>query len=218
MAARDARLCTMLIPHWGGARCRRVSSGFGYLEAFVAGGNFVLLASAVVCATGFDVSYRLRYSLVGRDVSTNLAAASYISVAVPGYPKYFMLMEPNCLGGHGSLVEALNWTADYVARGVLKVATEDIKSVEKKRDVADAFVRYLDAVHALLVWTGACKSWYKRGTPLSAPRTLKLSITRRTPFRFMGMGFTAFEMDETSDLAWYVEEAAKLDVDEETRG
>jgi hypothetical protein len=193
----------------------------------------------VVCATGFDVSHRPRYPLVGRngvDLSKKWAddPESYISVAVPEIPNYFMMMGPNCLGGHGSLVESLNWTGDYFVKWIRKMATEDIKHVAPKASVVDAFVRYTDEVHKTLVWTGACKSWYKRGRVngrvtalfggsahlfnrmLGDIRGEDFEITYNTanPFRFMGNGFTEFEMDEKADLASYVEIAEKLPEEE----
>lgn len=31
-------------------------------------------------------------------------------------------MGPNCLGGHGSLVESLNWSGDYIVKWIRKIA------------------------------------------------------------------------------------------------
>ena len=81
------------------------------------------------------------------------------------------------------------------------------------------------------VWSGGCKSWYKRNRVdgrvtalfggsahlfqrlLSDIRAEDFEIEYRTsnPYRFLGIGFTEFEMDETSDLSWYVELAEKLE-------
>jgi hypothetical protein len=110
------------------------------------------------------------------------------------------------------------------------MATEDIKAVHPKQSVTDAFLRTCDEVHKCLVWTGNCTSWYKRGRSdgrvtalfggsahlfqciLTDVRAEDFEIEYHTanPFRFMGNGFTAFEMDEKSDLAWYVEKAEIL--------
>jgi hypothetical protein len=188
--------------------------------------------TTVVCATGFDVSHRPRFPIVGLN-GIDLRQAwvddpeSYVSVAVPEIPNYFMMMGPNCLGGHGSLVESLNWTGDYFVKWIYKMATEDIKCVQPKWDKVKAFTRYTDQVHKKLVWSGGCKSWYKRNRVdgrvtalfggsaqlfnrlLSDVRSEDFDIEYRTsnPFRFMGNGFTEFEMDPNSDLAWYVEKA-----------
>jgi hypothetical protein len=188
----------------------------------------------VICATGFDVSHRPRFPVVGRngaDLSKRWLddPESYLSVATPDMPNYFMMMGPNCLGGHGSLVESLNWTGDYFVKWIKKMATEDIKYAEPKKQVVDAFIKYSDQVHKTLVWSGGCSSWYKRGRVdgrvtalfggsaqvfnrmLADIRAEDFDITYRTanPFRFMGNGFTEWEMDEKSDLSWYVELADK---------
>ncbi|KAI9148728.1 putative sterigmatocystin biosynthesis monooxygenase stcW [Paramyrothecium foliicola] len=244
-------LCEKLIPKWE-LGCRRITPGPGYLESFLRP-NCHLTDSpitqvtakgvrtvdgqeyecdVVICATGFDVSFRPRYPTVGLN-GVNLQdkwetdPESYISVAVPDMPNYFMMMGPNCLGGHGSLVESLNWTGDYFVKWIKKLATEDIKYVIPKQDKVDAFVNYCDEIHKTLVWSGGCKSWYKRNTIngrvtalfggsahlfhrlLSEVRAEDFDITYNTanPFRFMGNGFTAFEMDPESDLSWYVERA-----------
>ncbi|KAJ3455830.1 hypothetical protein MRS44_017312 [Fusarium solani] len=189
----------------------------------------------IVCATGFDVSFRPRHPIIGlkgADLREKWKEdpESYMSVAVPEMPNYFMMMGPNCLGGHGSLVESLNWTGDYFVKWIKKIATEDIKHVVPKQDKVDDFIKYCDEIHKTLVWSGGCRSWYKRGTVdgrvtslfggsahlfnrlLQDIRAEDFDITYNTvnSFRFMGNGFTAFEMDPESDLSWYVEKAETL--------
>ena len=194
-----------------------------------------MLTIEVVCATGFDVSHRPRFPIVGlNDVDLREKwinePESYISVAAPDMPNYFMMMGPNCLGGHGSLVESLNWTGDYFVKWIRKMATEDIRYITPKKDKVDAFIRYSDQVHKTLVWTGGCSSWYKRGTKhgrvtalfggsahlfnrmLGDIRAEDFDIVYGTenPFRFMGNGFTEWEMEDGVDLSWYVELADKV--------
>ena len=53
---------------------------------------------------------------------------SYMSVAAADMPNYFLMMGPNAVVGHGSLVEALNWTGDYFCEWIKKIAAENIKS------------------------------------------------------------------------------------------
>lgn len=189
----------------------------------------------VVYATGFDVSFRPRYPIVGLN-NIDLREQwkedpeAYISVAVPSMPNYFMMMGPNCLGGHGSLVESLNWTGDYFVKWIKKMSTEDIKYVVPKKEKVDAFIKYCDQVHKTLVWSGGCTSWYKRGKVDGRVTALfggsahlfnrmlgdiraedfEIEYNTANPFRFMGNGFTEFEMDPESDLSWYVEKAETL--------
>jgi hypothetical protein len=104
--------------------------------------------------------------------------------------------------------------------------------VTPKADKVRAFVRYSDAIHKTLVWTGACTSWYKRGRKdgrvtalfggsahlfnrmLSEIRGEDFDIVYRSenPFRFMGNGFTEWEMEKDVDLSWYVELADSVAV------
>ncbi|CAI7583624.1 hypothetical protein PCG10_008630 [Penicillium crustosum] len=245
----DPDLCEKLIPKWE-VGCRRVTPGPGYLESFAkpncnlsnstitkitenavhtADGN-VFECDVVICATGFDVSHCPRYPIVGQD-GTSLAQKwedepnSYLSVATANFPNYFIMMGPNCLGGHGSLVESLNWTGDYFVKWIKKMATEDIKYVVPKHAAEDAFGKYGDEIHKTLVWTGGCKSWYKRNkvdgrvTALFGgsailfqrlisdirPEDFEIEYNSANRFRFMGNGFTEFEMKEGNDLSFYVE-------------
>ena len=189
-----------------------------------------LTCSAVVCATGFDVSHCPRFPMIGRN-GANLAdkwtdePESYMSVAAADMPNYFMMMGPNAVVGHGSLVEALNWTGDYLVKWIKKIATEDIKSVVPKQSMVDAFVRYGDEIHKTLVWSGGCKSWYKKnrvdgrvtalfgGSALLYKELIKdiraedFDISYRSPnrFRFMGNGFMGYEYDDEADLGWYIQ-------------
>jgi hypothetical protein len=74
-------------------------------------------------------------------------------------PNYFIMMGPNAVIGHGSLMEALNWTGDYFCRWIRKIATEDIRSVVPKESAVRAFNDYCDEIHKTLVWSGDCVSW-----------------------------------------------------------
>jgi cation diffusion facilitator CzcD-associated flavoprotein CzcO len=111
----DPRLCEALIPKWE-LGCRRITPGPGYLESFLqpncdlsnspivrVSENAVHTADGetfecdvVVCATGFDVSHRPRYPIVGLNQEVDLAEewkedpGSYLSLAVPLYPNYWM--------------------------------------------------------------------------------------------------------------------------------
>jgi hypothetical protein len=140
-------------------------------------------------------------------------------------PNYFIFTGPNALVGHGSLIESLGWGAEYMIKWIRKIASEDISSVAPKQHVVDEFVRYSDQIHKTLTWTGACRSWYKKnrvdgrvtatfaGSALVYRRLIselraedfEIRYRSRNRFRFMGNGFTEYEMDEEADLAWYVE-------------
>lgn len=192
--------------------------------------SLLLTSFAVVCATGFDVSHRPSYPVIGRN-QVSLAEKwkdepeSYMSLACPDMPNYFIFTGPNAVVGHGSLIEGLNWVSEYMLKWIDKIAREDIRSIEPKQSAVDQFVRYGDQIHKTLTWTGACRSWYKNnridgrvtatfaGSSLlfkqmiSGIRGEDWNITYGTAnkFAFMGNGFTEYELDESNDLSWYVE-------------
>lgn len=196
--------------------------------------NRKLTSLQVVCATGFDVSHCPYYPVIGRQ-GVSLAdrwkdePESYLSLACPGFPNYFIFTGPNAVVGHGSLVEGLGWLADYMIKWMKKVITEDIKSIEPRQDAVEEFVRYGDAIQQTLTWTGACRSWYKKGRvdgrvtatfPGSAllfrrmigeirSEDWKIQYRTSNRFSFMGNGFTEYELDDDNDLAWYVREVKR---------
>ncbi|KIW43726.1 uncharacterized protein PV06_04798 [Exophiala oligosperma] len=247
----DPRLCDILIPKWS-LGCRRITPGEGYLEAFSLPNCDITNSSithvsenaihtadgevheidVLVCATGFDVSFRPNYPTVGRNgvdlvESWTQKPESYFSVAAKDMPNYFTVLGPNALAGHGSLLEGMNWNGDYFVRWIRKMAEEDIKSFVPNTAVVDQHVRYSDEIHKSLVWTAPCKSWYKQGTTDGRVAALfagsgmlykriigggelrvedfDLTYRSNNRFKFMGNGFTEFELDPESDLAWYIE-------------
>ncbi len=121
----------------------------------------------IICATGFDVSHVPHYPVTGRD-GTTLAQKwkdepeSYLSLAVPEFPNYFMFTGPNATVGHGTLITSMTWTAEYIVRWLRKIAGEDVKSVAPRQDATDEFVRYGDRIHDTLTWSAGCRSWYKK--------------------------------------------------------
>lgn len=245
----DPDLCAKLIPDWS-LGCRRITPGEGYLESFLKD-NVTLVMSPVVkmtedsciaadgrsfkvdvvaCATGFDVSNKPQWRMIGRN-GVNLAEQweidpeSYLSLAARDMPNYFMFLGPNAVVAHGSIIEAINWTGDYILKWIRKIATENIKSVVPKSEAIDEFIAYGDQIHKTIVWTDSCKSWFKRNTTngrvtaafagsallfkqlVSEIRGEDFKIEYRSPNRwaFLGNGFTSFELDTKNNLAWYIE-------------
>ncbi|EXJ76662.1 uncharacterized protein A1O5_01170 [Cladophialophora psammophila CBS 110553] len=254
----NPELCDKLIPNWT-LGCRRLTPGEGYLESFLlptvslekspiaritetgieteSGAQYDL--DVIVCATGFDVSHIPHYPVTGRNGMT-LAEKwkdepeSYLSVACPDFPNYFIFTGPNATVGHGTLITSMTWTAEYIIKWLHKIAGEDIKSAAPRQDATDEFVTYGDEIHDTLTWTGACKSWYKkhrvdgrvtatwpgsallyREVILREIRGEDWDIRYNSPNRWRGVlgnGFTRLETEaeekeklgETVDLAFYV--------------
>ena len=133
--------------------CRRPTPGDGYLEALqeknascisdpilritdsgfeTSGGieNFDI----IVCATGFDVTYKPHWNTVGQNgISLNEKWAEdphgYFGICAPDMPNYFTFLGPNSPVAHGSLIFFINCVAQYILKWCKKIATEDIRYV-----------------------------------------------------------------------------------------
>lgn len=90
------------------------------------------IADMYLYSTGFDVSFRPRWTQIGRD-GRSLAkdwavdAEGYFSLCVSGYPNHFIYNGPCGPVGHGSLSSAIDWEAEYIIKWIDKFAREQIK-------------------------------------------------------------------------------------------
>lgn len=113
MLGGNETLCKQLIPEFP-LGCKRLTPASGYLESFhdprvslhtdaikrfvaqgieLANGE-ILEVDAIICATGFDSSFRPSFPLVGRqgnlqDIWSEQTPKAYMSLAVAGLPNYF---------------------------------------------------------------------------------------------------------------------------------
>jgi cation diffusion facilitator CzcD-associated flavoprotein CzcO len=110
---QDQRLMKALIPEFP-VGCRRLTPGVGYLAALTKenvqavtdeiqeicpeglklGSGEVIEVDAIVCATGFDVSFVPRFPIIGefgnlQDIWRTSLPEAYMSCMVPGMPNYF---------------------------------------------------------------------------------------------------------------------------------
>ncbi|KAH8810611.1 hypothetical protein F5884DRAFT_875183 [Xylogone sp. PMI_703] len=185
----DPVLCDKLIPKFP-LGCRRVTPGHGYLEALTADNVDVVTCGiakvtengiltkegqfheldVIITATGYDTSYIPRFPIIGfdgvnlQDKWKNEGAAAYLSVAVPGFPNYFLTTGPNAPISNGSLIGAIERQLDYALNFVQKIQKQDIKYVVISREAAEEFDEWKNEFMKHMSWSGACTSWYKNGT------------------------------------------------------
>lgn len=244
----NKELAAKLTPEWE-VGCRRATPGPGYLEAFTQR-NVSLVNDpishidstgiitkdgthhafdVIVCATGFDVTHRPPFPVVGPD-KVNLAdywkdePLAYLSVACPHFPNMFFYSGPNAPVGHGSLMAALSWTSSYISQWLRKISTEDIKYVVPTPEATEQFNTYGDEVMERLVWSGGCRSWYKnnrvdgrvtaiwQGSAIGyhevikrlRPEDFDIKYRTKNRFRWMGNGRTRIESEPGADLAFYL--------------
>ncbi|KAI9745058.1 MAG: hypothetical protein M1818_001336 [Claussenomyces sp. TS43310] len=184
----------------------------------------------LVCATGFDVSFRPKFPIVGKDGADMRdvfakAPETYLSVTAPHFPNYFMILGPFGPYGHGSVISSVEVITRHVEQIIKKMQLEDIKSFVPKQEAVDDFKRHRELYLKRTVWDSPCRSWFKGGTVdgpimmwpgsrlhffkvLENPRWEDYDWKYRTMNRFgyWGNGFTTADLGEPgTDNTWYID-------------
>jgi len=144
----------------------------------------------LVLATGFDGHAFMRpMQVTGRDGLTlddawADAAEAYRSVALPGFPNFFMLAGPNSPIGNFSLIMISEMQLAYIMQLVELLHRGEAREIAPK---ADATARFNAAIREAMkgtVWVTGCRSWYldKNGSPAMWPWTFeRFEADMRTP-------------------------------------
>ncbi|KAL2837073.1 FAD/NAD(P)-binding domain-containing protein [Aspergillus pseudodeflectus] len=250
----DKRLCDATIPDFP-LGCRRLTPGVGYLEALKQPNVRVVLdsitkivgdgletttgelikADAIICATGFDVSFTPRFPIIGpkgnlQEIWSRQIPRAYMSCAIPDFPNYFTFLGPNAPIGHGSVFTITEHVAKYLTRIIRKCQTENIKAIAPSQAAVDNFFEHTQTFMPRTAWSGNCISWFKSGT-IDGPVTALHAGSRihffhmlegfrgedwtytylnsRNRFQYLGNGFSTKEQGE-GDPTWYLDEPDQL--------
>lgn len=144
----------------------------------------------LICATGFDVSFRPRFPIVGannKDLRDAWAKQpyTYLSATVPEFPNYFSTALLGCslptethpanasftvingpFGpyGHGSILPVIEIISRYVEKFITKLQVQNVKSFWPKQEAVDDFKRHRELFLKRTAWSPPCRSWFKAGT------------------------------------------------------
>ena len=235
-----------LIPNWH-VGCRRLTPGVGYLEALgkenveVVYGEISSISEKgcvcdngteypvdiLICATGFNTSFKPRFPVVGPD-GTNLQdawkdeAQSYFGIAAAEIPNYLIFLGPNCPIGNGPVLSAIECQADYMLKIIDRFQTHNISTFQPKVEAVKDFIDHKNAFMDRTVWNDPCRSWYK-GRPdgpvtalwpgstlhyIEALMELRLDDWdvkySGNRFAWLGNGYSQTELDPTADWAFYI--------------
>jgi len=120
----------------------------------------------LVLATGFEVDRFVRPTTVtGRD-GVNLddvwkdGPLAYLSVAVPGFPNFFMLNGPNGPVGNFSLIEVAEMQVGYILQLVEQIRTGRCREVSPTWEATRNLEAERREAAIGTVWTTGCNSWY----------------------------------------------------------
>ncbi|KAI0130019.1 flavin-binding monooxygenase [Xylariales sp. AK1849] len=251
-------IADFLIPSFA-VGCRRATPGPGYLEALIesnvdfitdpiaaVNSSGVSLRSGrqvdldcLVCATGFNTSAPPPFAVYGQGGLSlkerfTPHPEAYLSLAVDGFPNFFMMLGPNSAIGTGSLTMILETEGDYIVKCIRKLQKEDYASMCVKNERVADWSEYCMEYFKNTVYSDQCNSWYKsetgkgvRITGLWPGSTLHALEALRAPrwedyewesveggnnkMRWLGNGWSVTHMDGTDgeefggDPAWYLE-------------
>ena len=98
---------------------------------------------------GYDTTFQLPLKIIGRNgVELNERwkphPVSYLSVAVDGFPNFFMSFGPNSGVGSGSLLALMEFEIMYAVQATAKLQRERLKSIEVKPEALRDFDQYID--------------------------------------------------------------------------
>ncbi|KAJ6166733.1 hypothetical protein N7470_002180 [Penicillium chermesinum] len=184
----------------------------------------------LICATGFDTTFKPRFPVLGRG-GRNLQAEweheprSYLGLAASGFPNYFMFLGPNCPIGNGPIIFSIELQGSYIAEFLNRWQKEDIKAFDAKKEAVDDFMEQKDLFMETTVWNTSCQSWYKNpktgkitalwpGSTLHYMETLAkpryddfdVTYASKNRFAYLGNGFSQREMNPKADIAFYIRE------------
>ena len=134
----------------------------------------------IVLATGFKAHNFMRpMEMIGEkgltiDEAWEQGAQAHRSIAMPGFPNFFMLVGPNSPIGNFSLILISELQMKFIMQLVDLWRQGKADEIEPRRE---AMVQYNEAIkHAMTgtVWVTGCQSWYidKFGNPAMYPWSL----------------------------------------------
>ncbi|KAF3391140.1 putative sterigmatocystin biosynthesis monooxygenase stcW [Talaromyces pinophilus] len=245
--AKKPEIADWIVPTNFAVGCRRPTPDAGYLEALCEDNVTVVSQSiqeftpkgirtvdgvehefdVIVCATGFDVSWKPAYPTVGRDshsLSEDWAEipSTYLSITVPHFPNYMIFNGPYGPYGHGSFLPITETLSKHFMRMFRKMSEEGITSFDVKEEAVADFTQHRRTFLPRTAWSSPCRSWFKQGKvdgeimmwpgsrihffeTMKEPRweDYNLKYTTSNRFGYLGNGFAAREFDG-SDLSWYL--------------
>jgi cation diffusion facilitator CzcD-associated flavoprotein CzcO len=120
----------------------------------------------LVLATGFDAhAYMRPLDLVGEDGVTLDATwkdgpRAYRTVALPGFPNFFMLMGPHSPVGNYALTAIAESQAEHIMSWIERWREGEFSSVAPSAEATARFNAHMRAAMPGTVWVTGCQSWY----------------------------------------------------------
>ena len=120
----------------------------------------------LVLATGFDAHAFMRPMELDVEGGPTLEQAwakdpkGYQTVALPGFPNFFMLVGPHSPYGNQSVIQISETQTDYVMQWVRMWARGEVDRMAPTEEAAARFNADVRAAMPNTIWTTGCDSWY----------------------------------------------------------
>lgn len=246
---KDERLLEGFTPKFE-VGCRRITPGDPYMHAIqepnvdvhftavneitetgvIGADGIEREVDTIVCATGFDVTYRPRFPIIGKN-GVNLydkwkdTPESYLGLACPDMPNWLMFIGPTWPVENGSVTGPLLSVSEYVVKIIKKMQRDHIKSWVPRQDITDRFNEHAQEWIKHTVWKDECRSWYKNNDtgrvnavwPGSSNQYIEIIETPRyedfdieymhkNPWAHLGMGYAVCNVKfPNSDISPYLQ-------------
>ncbi|KAK2813963.1 hypothetical protein FQN50_000364 [Emmonsiellopsis sp. PD_5] len=236
-----------IIPKNFNVGCRRPTPGNGYLEAlvgekttcytdtiggitpkgFLTSDGTEVEVDVIICATGFDTTFRPRFPIIGldkADIATRWEKIpeTYLSISVSNVPNYFMYNGPYGPVAQGSILPLITLYTNHFLQVIRKMRKEQIRRLSPKESTVKDFCEHAAIYLQRTCWADPCSSWFKQGRKdgnivmwpgsrlaffdmLAEPRfeDYEIEYWSKNRWGFMGNGFTTGEFDG-SDISKYL--------------
>ncbi|ODH41919.1 hypothetical protein ACO22_01283 [Paracoccidioides brasiliensis] len=236
-----------IIPKDFNVGCRRPTPGDGYLEAlvgektscyteqiggitpkgFLTADGTEVEVDIIICATGFDTSFRPRFPIIGLDkvdIATRWEKSpeTYLSVGVSGVPNYFMYSGPYSPVAQGSILPLATLFTNYFIQIIRKMRKEHIRRLSPKESAIKDFLEHASVYLRRTCWADPCSSWFKQGRKdgtivmwpgsrlaffdlMKEPKyeDYEIEYWSQNRWAYLGNGFTTEEFDG-SDISKYL--------------
>jgi len=170
-------------------------------------------ADTIICATGFDVTYKPRFPVIGKNgvdlyKKWEKAPESYLGLACPDMPNFLMFIGPTWPVENGSVTGPLLSVTEYALQVIKKMQRDHIKSWVPKQDVTDRFNEHAQEWIKHTVWKSECRSWYRNNETgrvnavwpgssnmyaevIATPRyeDFDIEYQHKNPWAHLGMGY-----------------------------
>jgi cyclohexanone monooxygenase len=123
----------------------------------------------VIFATGFEVAHPPVSRLIFDGAGDSLAGAwsehpsAYLGTVVAGFPNLFLLLGPNIVPGHASVLTTVEAQARYIAEAARAMDRRGGAPLEVRHEVAARLDRDVQAALAGTVYNDGCSSYYLAG-------------------------------------------------------